>query len=54
VVLAKACVNRAFETGLADGVSHERHVFHSLFGTADQLEGMQAFIEKRPPVFPRR
>ena len=54
VVLAKACVNRAFETGLADGVSHERHVFHSLFGTADQLEGMQAFIEKRAPVFPRR
>ena len=54
VELAKACVNRAFETGLADGVSHERHVFHSLFGTADQLEGMQAFIEKRPPVFPRR
>ena len=54
VVLAKACVNRAFETGLADGVSHERHVFYSLFGTADQLEGMQAFIEKRSPVFPRR
>jgi enoyl-CoA hydratase len=54
VELAKACVNRAFETGLADGVAHERHVFHSLFGTADQLEGMQAFMEKRPPVFPRR
>jgi enoyl-CoA hydratase len=51
VALAKACVNRAFESGLSDGVSHERQVFHSLFGTADQKEGMDAFLNKRKPVF---
>jgi enoyl-CoA hydratase len=53
VLLAKECVNRAFETGLADGVSYERRLFHSLFGTADQVEGMAAFVAKRKAAFPR-
>ena len=53
VLMAKDCVNRAFETGLDDGVSYERRLFHSLFGTADQVEGMAAFSAKRKPVFPR-
>jgi enoyl-CoA hydratase len=51
VMMAKECVNRAFESGLTDGVGFERRVFHSLFATADQKEGMAAFLEKRPPVF---
>ena len=51
VMMAKACVNRAFEGSLADGVSYERHVFHSLFATADQKEGMDAFLAKRKPAF---
>ena len=49
MLLAKACVNRAFEGGLADGIDYERRVFHSLFATADQKEGMAAFLEKRKP-----
>jgi enoyl-CoA hydratase len=49
VAFAKACVNKAFEGGLADGVDYERRVFHSLFATEDQKEGMAAFLEKRPP-----
>ncbi len=51
VMMAKDCVNRAFESGLDDGVSYERHVFHSLFATADQKEGMDAFLNKRKPAF---
>jgi enoyl-CoA hydratase len=51
VALAKECVNRAFEGALADGVMYERRVFHSLFATADQKEGMDAFLAKRPPNF---
>jgi enoyl-CoA hydratase len=51
VMLAKACVNRAFESGLDDGVDYERRVFHSLFATADQKEGMDAFLAKRKPGF---
>jgi hypothetical protein len=54
VALAKDCVNRAFESGLNDGVGYERHVFHSLFATADQKEGMDAFVNKRKPVFKQR
>jgi len=54
VMMAKQCVNRAFESGLADGMSHERHVFHSLFATADQKEGMAAFVGKRKAVFKHR
>ncbi len=54
VMMAKQCVNRAFESGLADGVAYERHVFHSLFGTEDQKEGMAAFVEKRKAAFKHR
>jgi enoyl-CoA hydratase len=51
VLAAKESVNRAFETSQAEGVRFERRVFHSLFATRDQKEGMAAFIEKRPPKF---
>jgi enoyl-CoA hydratase len=54
VLAAKEAVNRAFETSLAEGVRFERRVFHSLFATADQKEGMAAFIEKRPAKFEHR
>jgi enoyl-CoA hydratase len=54
VMMAKQCVNRAFESGLTDGVSYERGVFHSLFATDDQKEGMAAFVGKRKPVFKHR
>jgi enoyl-CoA hydratase len=48
---AKEAVNRAFETSLAEGVLFERRVFHALFATQDQKEGMAAFVEKRPAKF---
>ena len=51
VMMAKECVNRAFESSLNEGLLFERRVFHSLFATEDQKEGMAAFVEKRPPVF---
>jgi enoyl-CoA hydratase len=54
VMLAKECVNRAYETPLAEGVRFERRVFHSAFGTADQKEGMSAFLEKKAPKFSNR
>jgi enoyl-CoA hydratase len=54
VMMAKECVNRAFETPLAEGIRYERRLFHSLFGTDDQREGMDAFLSKRKPVFNRR
>ncbi|MBS0505116.1 MAG: enoyl-CoA hydratase [Proteobacteria bacterium] len=44
----KEMINAAFETGLATGILFERRLFHGLFGTADQKEGMAAFVEKRP------
>jgi len=47
----KESVNRSYETTLAEGLLFERRVFHSLFATEDQKEGMQAFIEKRQPQF---
>jgi len=50
-MLAKEAVNCAFETPLAEGIRFERRVFHSLFATADQKEGMAAFIGKRAPKF---
>jgi enoyl-CoA hydratase len=51
---AKESVNRAFESGLSDGVMFERRIFHSLFATHDKNEGMQAFIEKRKAQFKGR
>src|SRR4249920_2629602 len=54
VLAAKEAVNRAFETSLAEGIRFERRIFHSLFATADQKEGMAAFIAKRPPKFENR
>jgi enoyl-CoA hydratase len=49
VLAAKEAVNRAFESGLSEGVIFERRIFHSLFATEDQKEGMKAFVEKRKP-----
>ena len=54
VMMAKACVNRAFEGSLSAGVDYERHAFHSLFATDDQKEGMAAFLAKRAPSFKHR
>jgi enoyl-CoA hydratase len=50
----KEAVNRAYESTLAEGVRFERRVFHALFATADQREGMRAFVEKRAPNFEGR
>ena len=47
-IAAKEMVNAAFELPLAQGVKFERRLFHGLFGTEDQKEGMAAFVEKRP------
>jgi enoyl-CoA hydratase len=54
VMVAKEAVNRSYETTLAEGLRFERRVFHSLFATADQKEGMAAFVEKRPAKFTHR
>jgi len=54
VLMAKEAVNRALETTLTEGVRFERRLFHSLFATEDQKEGMAAFAEKRPPNFKNR
>jgi enoyl-CoA hydratase len=54
LMIAKESVNRAFETTLAEGMRFERRVFHSLFATADQKEGMAAFVAKRPAKFENR
>ena len=51
VMLAKESINRAYEVPLAEGILFERRVFHSLFATDDQKEGMKAFVEKRKPAF---
>jgi enoyl-CoA hydratase/carnithine racemase len=51
VMATKEAVNRAYETTMAEGVRFERRLFHALFATADQSEGMEAFIEKRTPTF---
>jgi enoyl-CoA hydratase len=51
LMVAKESVNRAFEISLAEGVRFERRVFHALFATEDQKEGMAAFISKRPVKF---
>ncbi len=54
VMAAKESVNRAFEGSLSDGVMFERRLFHALFATADQKEGMAAFAEKRKADFKHR
>ncbi len=54
VFMVKESVNRAYETTLAEGIRFERRLFHATFGTADQKEGMAAFLEKRPPGFANR
>ena len=54
VLMAKESVNRAFESPLAEGLRYERRLFQSLFATADQKEGMAAFLEKRKPLFTHR
>jgi enoyl-CoA hydratase len=50
-MMTKEAINRADETSLAEGIRFERRVFHALFATADQKEGMAAFLDKRPPAF---
>jgi len=54
VMMAKECVNRAYEAPLAEGILFERRAFHSLFATEDQKEGMDAFLKKRKPEFKNR
>jgi len=50
-MIVKECVNRAYETTLAEGIRFERRLFHASFGTSEQKEGMAAFVEKRKPQF---
>ena len=54
VMMAKESVNRAFEGTLADGIMFERRLFHTLYATEDQKEGMDAFLNKRKPQFTQR
>jgi enoyl-CoA hydratase len=53
-MMIKECVNRAYESGLNEGLLFERRVFHSAFALEDQKEGMAAFVEKRKPAFKNR
>ncbi|MGX1101307.1 enoyl-CoA hydratase [Amorphus sp. MBR-141] len=53
-MMTKETVNRSYETSLAEGVRFERRVFHAMFATEDQKEGMAAFSEKRKPQFKNR
>ena len=53
-IAAKESINRAFEGTLADGVMFERRLFHALFATEDQKEGMDAFVNKRKAIFQHR
>ena len=53
-MMTKEAVNRAFETSMAEGIKFERRVFHAMFATDDQKEGMAAFVEKRQPQFRNR
>ena len=50
-MMTKETVNRAYDTTMAEGIRFERRVFHSMFATHDQKEGMAAFVEKRKPAF---
>jgi len=51
VMMAKEAVNTGYELTLREGIHFERRLFHSTFATQDQKEGMNAFSEKRPPIF---
>jgi len=51
VMMIKESINRAYETTLTEGIQYERRLFHATFATADQKEGMAAFLEKRLPSF---
>ena len=53
-MMNKEAVNRADELSLAEGLRFERRLFHSMFATVDQKEGMTAFVEKRKAVFQDR
>lgn len=53
-MMTKETINRAYETTLAEGIRFERRVFHAMFATEDQKEGMAAFSQKRKPVFHNR
>jgi enoyl-CoA hydratase len=54
VMMTKESVNRAFETTLSEGIRFERRLFHAMFSTEDQKEGMAAFVEKRQAQFKHR
>src|SRR6267378_1033331 len=54
VMMAKEAVDRAYESPLSEGMLFERRLFHALFATEDQKEGMAAFVEKRKPKFKHR
>ncbi|MFM7568925.1 MAG: enoyl-CoA hydratase [Betaproteobacteria bacterium] len=54
VMLVKESVNRAFESPLTEGLLFERRMFHAMFATEDQKEGMAAFLDKRKPAFKHR
>ena len=51
VQTGKKLINQAYESGLSSGLQQERDEFHALFGSEDRIEGMQAYVEKRPPVW---
>ena len=51
VMAVKEAVNRSYETTMAEGILHERRLFHALFATEDQVEGMSAFLDKREAQF---
>jgi enoyl-CoA hydratase len=53
-MMIKECINRVDEIGLSEGIRFERRLFHSVFATEDQKEGMNAFVEKRKAVFRHR